>query len=167
MKYKNTGLFKLLIKSDILLDFSGRNVAYSGVSFLEMNSIIKQYFRILKYFRKTKGNNGVFFLLVDSQYLQQLLSSYFAREGIKNISVLTNFSPEICNSGNILSSFIENDEKKTRLSVKKLFQKEFFISIQNKDFRSGCSNGSYSIHVNFSNLKSLIFFCCILKRELK
>ena len=167
MKSKNTNLIKLLIKSDVFLRACKGTSTHPVLSVVEMNSIIKQYFAVTRYFRKVRTDSSVFFLLVDNQYLQGVLTEYFISEGVKNVRVCTNPPSSISTPGNVLSSFMDSNDKNTGLLVKKLFYKNIFISVQKKNYGFNCSNGSYSIYVNFSSLKSLIFFCCILKRELK
>jgi hypothetical protein len=180
MKKKNSlNFFYSLINSDFLL-LEKRNIikrnrflksnlkllnnkksSFSVLNYLELIKTLKQFIRILQFFKNTKDpillldfNNKQFSKVADLFFKKHdfILPVEFKKKG----SLFKKKSPFVL--------FLDKNFLNNKNTLRKLVYSNIFIIIQINSFVNSLNSSSYKIFNSFNTLKKLIFLMILIKK---
>lgn len=159
LEKKNRIKSNRFLKSNLKLLNNKKN-AFSLLNYFELIKTLKQFIRILQFFKNTK--DPLLFLDFNNKQFVKVADLFFKKHN--NILPIQQKKNEAFFSKSPFILFLDKDFLNNKNILKKLVYSNIFVIIQINSFVNNLNTGSYKIFNNFNTLKKLIFLMVLIKK---
>lgn len=148
------------LKSNLKLLNNKKN-AFSLLNYFELLKTLKQFVRILQFFKNTK--NPLLLMDFNNKQFLKISDLFFQKHNFilpiefkKKASFLSEKTPFVL--------FLDKNILNNKNTLKKLIYANIFIIIQINSFVTNLNSSSYKIFNSFNTIKKLVFLMILLKK---
>jgi len=159
LEKKNKIKSNRFLKSNLKLLNNKKN-AFSLLNYFELIKTLKQFIRILQFFKNTK--DPLLFLDFNNKQFVKVVDLFFKKHN--HILPIQQKKNEAFFSKSTFILFLDKNFLNNKNILKKLVYSNIFVIIQINSFINNLNTGSYKIFNNFNTLKKLIFLMVLIKK---
>jgi hypothetical protein len=160
LEKKNKIKTNRFLKSNLKL-LNSKKSSFSLLNFFELIKSLKQFIRILQFFKNTKSP----VLLLDFNNKQFLkIAGLFIKQNTSLLPITFKKKTFFFNEKSPFGVFLDKNFLNNKNLVKNLVYSNIFIIIQINSFVNSLNNSSYKIFNSFNTLKKLIFLLVLIKK---